>query len=169
MDLPEIDVQRIVSEARGLVGVPYHHDGRSQTGGIDCAGLFVLAMQGAGLPMPNHDGAPLADVYDSMCANFRLYCEEFDAPVAGRLRLVETIDMWVITNEMGQARVLWPGDVLVFRSRSMFNHVAMFDGAGGMIHAYSSAKRVVANPLDERWLDRLTRVYRYKGATMGAR
>jgi hypothetical protein len=35
VDLPEIDVQRIVKEARSLVGVPYHHDEVVQRSGMD--------------------------------------------------------------------------------------------------------------------------------------
>lgn len=45
---------RIISEAKKLVGIPYKHLGRSNSG-VDCAGLIYLAFKRSNIILPKFD------------------------------------------------------------------------------------------------------------------
>jgi cell wall-associated NlpC family hydrolase len=159
--------EQIVSSARTYLDSPYHHDGRSREGGVDCAGLVVCAMQDLGLEVPDFIGTPQGDVYAEMCGRFGEFCFDLSVPHAAKLVYSPSLSVWALAGTMdGNSfeRVLWPGDALVFRSRAIPNHVGVMDTAGGMIHAFAGTGSVVRTPLDPQWVSRLVRIFRYRGA-----
>jgi cell wall-associated NlpC family hydrolase len=137
----------IVAEARSWIGTPYLHDGRLKGVGVDCAGLLAACLIDLGVPIDDRRGVGRGDVFEEMMATVRSHAD-----------LVEDLDF-------DPAR--WrPGDALVFRCRTVFNHMAIYSGSGTMIHSYSdpSVCRVVEHPVDARWMHRLHSVWRYRGA-----
>lgn len=86
-----------VAAARGFLGVPWVHQGRT-TRGVDCVGLIVLSARAAGLD------APMTADYGRMqdYRQARRYLEEF-------------------CTRVGQAE---PGDIVLFKT-SMTLHMAI--------------------------------------------
>ncbi len=159
--------EQIVSSARTYLGAPYHPDGRSREGGVDCGGLFVCALNDLGADLPAYTGANLNDVFDLTCSRLREFCFELSVPHAAKLVYSPSLSVWALAGTIeGNSfeRVLWPGDAVVFRSRTMFQHIGVMDTAGGMIHAFAGTGSVVRTPLDPRWVNRIVKIYRYRGA-----
>lgn len=133
----------IAAVARGFAGTPYHEDGRIPGIGLDCAGVVVCTLRKLGIDAPDVLGLSSAgDVYAMLVG----LIEQLADPIAdGSLQ---------------------PGDLLVFRSRSIYNHMAIYLGDGEMIHAYNSpsVRRVAVQPLDDAWSRRVAVIYRYRGA-----
>jgi cell wall-associated NlpC family hydrolase len=129
----------IAGVALSMLGVPYHHDGRSREGGVDCLGLAVLCLQELGLPVQDRVGVPQhQDIWPEIIERVELHADQVDGE-------------------------LEPGDLLLFRGRLMNHHAAIYVSSGEMVHAFSSVGRVVAQPLDVNWLSRLAGAYRFRG------
>lgn len=142
---PEIEASSVVSTAREYIGTPWHHAGRLKGVGIDCAGLLVCVSRDLGVPVEDDITYTDADEYLRMLSHIRKYCRKIP-----------------------DNQALKAGDILVFRSRQMYNHCGFYAGEnpyGTLIHAYNGGaiKQVVEHALDKSWLDRVAGVYRYKG------
>ncbi len=120
-------------EAAALVGVPWHHQGRNPTAGLDCGGVLVVAARAAGyvvddcLPYQRHpeEGRFLRHVRD--------HCDEIEAHPFGSLPL---------------------GALLVFRLAKRPQHVGVIVEAGEpptFVHAYYTPRKVVRNQLVGPW------------------
>lgn len=138
--------QQIADQALTYLGVPYHHDGRSREGGVDCLGLAVLVLQDLGQEVQDRVGVPQhQDIWGE---------------------IVERVELHASLIDEGCHPLLWmPGDLLLFRERLMHHHagILIMDGSLEMVHSYSSSGMVVRQPLDEPWLRRVSRVYRFNG------
>lgn len=131
----------IVAAARSFLGTPWHTTGRVPGVGIDCAGLIILTFQTLGCPIRAVDSYGTAgDLFELLEAEVQRYCDEVPGP---------EID----------------GDILLFRSRLMFNHAGIFVAPSSMIHSYNSPaiNKVVEHDLTGSWRARLYRTYRYRG------
>lgn len=129
--------------ARGYVGVPWRHLGRSREG-LDCIGLVLLAARDCGLDAV--DPAP--------------YARE---PSSQRLRqeLAQVLDEVPVAD----AR---PGDVLVFNLGLYAGHIGVRAEhpayrVASVIHAYAPRRRVVEEPLASLDAGTLTGAYRMRG------
>ena len=116
----------LVAAARGYVGVPWRHLGRSRTG-VDCIGLMLLAAREAGCDLP--DPAP--------------YAREPQGT-----RLLEGI-----LGHAARVTAPAPGDVLLFRMGLYGGHVGIASihpawGVPACIHAYAPRRQVVEQPMD---------------------
>jgi cell wall-associated NlpC family hydrolase len=118
----------LAAAARKLVGVPYRHDGRDPTTGLDCLGVLgaALAAVGRGAPLPartalrwrrDPDVAAIATACGLLCA---------DGPVA-------------------------LGDVLLVRCSPLQLHVLLAVQADRFVHAHAGLRRVVLGPRDPAW------------------
>ena len=112
--------------ARGYVGVPWRHLGRSRTG-LDCIGLVLLAARDAGLVLP--DPAP----YAREPQGTRL----LEGILAHAVRVPEPA----------------PGDVLLFRMGLYGGHVGIASAhpawcVPACLHAYAPHRQVVEQPWD---------------------
>lgn len=126
--------------ARTYLGTPWHHAARAKGVGIDCIGLVAEVYREMWVPVADRVRYSQGDEYDSLIAALDAHCDS----VVGTLRV---------------------GDILVFRSRLMDNHCALYLGDGLMIHAYSGIEsyRVIEHPISDSWLSRLVAVYRARG------
>lgn len=117
---------RIAGEALALVGVPFRLHGRSETMGLDCVGLAVLATQRAG--------------------------EHIGKLPAYRLRGMSLAGVEAALRSTGFAPVedVAPGDILVAASGPMQLHL-MVRSERGLVHADAGLRRVVIMPPPSPW------------------
>lgn len=129
--------QQLVGAARRYVGTPFRHQGRS-TAGLDCVGLLVRVAWDCGLTVRDRDG----------------YGRE---PHRGLLRAGLQENLIPVTD-------MQPGDVLEMRIVSDPQHVALYTGTT-LIHALwqRGGGAVREHSFDQRWRDRVVRVYRFPG------
>lgn len=167
---------KAVDIARKFIGCPYRHQGRNPGLAMDCIGLIysiAMEMQIRGVEMPIYGIEPEPDKLISGLRQWLI--EEWiggigeakgysppqpggcGGPGAGEGE----------GREEGQKveNFLSPGKVLLFRIRREPQHVGIvsnhWHGGLGLIHAYSGAGRVVEHSLDQRWIDRIERIYRW--------
>lgn len=135
----------IITCARGLVGVPFHHQGRCRLG-IDCVGVVIFIGKGLGLMPKDEDylGYAMHPDGDTLCRELGKYMTEID---------VDDI---------------LPGDVAVFYGHpksKLPQHVAIVTEDGdGIIHAHSGSDRVVETPMG-KWEKRLVCGFRYSSVS----
>jgi hypothetical protein len=115
----------IDAAARGFLGTPWRHLGRSATG-LDCIGLVLLAARDVGIALP--DPAP----YEREPQGTRL----LDGILAHAARVAAPS----------------PGDVLLFRMGLYGGHVGIASEhpawrVPACIHAYAPHRRVVEQPM----------------------
>lgn len=142
-----IERAAVVAAARGLLGVPFRHQGRSREG-VDCGGVAIMIAHELGLSAFDISGY-----------------RRLPAGVGG-----ETIES-VCRREM---RVVDPaqaaaGDVALFLFGRRPRHLAVIGDyyAGGLslIHAYEPAGRVTENRFDADWRAMLFEVYALPGVS----
>ncbi len=146
--------QQIVACARGWLGVPFRHQGRSRHG-VDCLGLLAcvageLKLEKAGQRLADFDETDYGHIPDEA----RLW--------NGLCRVLHLIDK----------DVLQPGDVALMRIDGNARHVGIVSSyalpvTGGeptslsLIHAYAPARKVVEHRLDDMWQRRIVTGFRF--------
>lgn len=128
-----VESQKIVDEARKLIGVPWRHEGRTALG-VDCIGLVILAASRAGVDLfklagirpPRHYARnPSAELFTIV----ERYCTRAEEPK--------------------------PGALLFFQfDRDRFpRHFGILTAEGTMIHAESKTRRqVIEHGYRANWL-----------------
>lgn len=140
-------MSRLVEQARTWLGVPYLHQGRNRFG-VDCVGFPRGVYLELGVPTEDYRAYGLEAHPDDLLRRMRgaLGDEVALAPV--------------------RAEQLQPGDIVVFHfpGSKTPRHLAMIaDRAGGalnFIEANGNTGRVVERRLDERYMARITHVFR---------
>lgn len=116
------EAARIVTRARGLIGVRFRPQGREPTAGLDCVGLVAVATGIADPP----SGYPLrGGSGELLSAGLR---------AAGFRRV----------------RQMRPGDVLAMRTGPQQLHLGIWTG-GGLVHADAALRRIVERPGAPAW------------------
>ncbi len=111
---------RVVREARGWIGTPYHHGARVKGAGVDCAQILIAVYAAAGVIEPFDPGYYPPDWmlhrgeerYAQFIARF---ADEFD---------------W-------RATPILPADVVVWRYGRTFSHGAIVTAWPRVVHAYA--------------------------------
>jgi cell wall-associated NlpC family hydrolase len=81
--------QAFVSAARGFLGVPWVHQGRSDKG-MDCVGLIVLSIRAAGIDVPlTADYGRMQD-YRQARRYLEAFCDRVGSPDIGDIVLFKT-------------------------------------------------------------------------------
>lgn len=137
-----VDSSIVVTFARGWVGVPWHHQGRSAAG-VDCAGLIECVLRQAGaLPESynapkNYSRLPLGD---HLMDTVERWCTRVDKPLPGTA-----------------VTIRWP-------QMSGSSHIAICTGPT-LIHAYRKSSGVVEQSYRQPWLRLTTGTWRLPGVT----
>jgi cell wall-associated NlpC family hydrolase len=126
-----------IAAARGMLGTPWHHQGRAPGVGIDCIGLVVCAARQCGIELPDQRGYS-RDPHGMLRPTLQAYCGD---PV--RERAIGDVALFKIVNEPQHVGIL-----------------TELDGVPQLLHAYLGSRCVVETPLDARWLRRLIAIYR---------
>lgn len=131
---------RLLAEARRLVGTPWRHMGRTPEG-LDCVGLVLLAARRAGFP-------------EALCAEPPPYSRHSAGP-----RFLAALAERFPGGRVGRDALL-PGDVLTFSETQFPAHVGIAAGGGRVLHAYLPRRRVVEEPVSEDLLRGLRACFR---------
>ena len=124
----------LADTARSLVGVPWIHAGRHPGTGLDCAGLVIVCLLRAGVPVcPNHGDGWQA-----------CWCRAYDRLIPVE-RLRETLARWLVPVPKAERAV---GDVLLLRAEGVAQHLAVYVGEERMVHAHEGRERVVEEAYD---------------------
>ena len=138
-----IERSHIVSTARGYIGTPFHHQGRS-VHGMDCVGLLVCIARDLGINVRDNTTYPRIPDPAELLAGLE----------RNGLRRLES------------GKDAGPGDVVVFwcrpKSREA-HHVAVLTEEGTLVHALSELGRVMETPYDERWQAQTLFAYTWGG------
>lgn len=116
----------VVAAARGWLGVPYRHQGRSREG-VDCIGLVLVVLaQGRALPPGFRDAFAYSRLPQAGMLEREVgaRCQRIAAPV--------------------------PGSIGLFRWKREAQHVAIMTG-DGLVHAYESVGEVVEHGYRGNW------------------
>ena len=134
----------IIYAAKGLVGVPYRHQGRSQVG-LDCAGLIIVVGQMVGV-MGEEAGATKAYPRRPDAVKFTV------AMVAAGL----------VQRPFGTQE---HGDILRINTAGWPVHLGLYEvdenGAEWYIHSYLPHKKVTRDPLTPEVRRIISSVWRY--------
>lgn len=122
------DGLRLAQAAEGLLGAPFRLHGRDPATGIDCIGLVLLALQGAGHP------TPALPRYAIRSAG--------EVDVAGPLLRCGFVPVQEIAR---------PGDLLVVRPGPGQVHILLAARSARAIHAHAGLGKVVETPLPLPW------------------
>jgi cell wall-associated NlpC family hydrolase len=114
--------------AEQLAGAPFRMHGRDPETGIDCVGLVLCALRGAGVEATGPDGYGLRN----LTIDKHLSC-------VSALQLHEA------------SGVLRPGDVLLFRLPAAQFHLGVVSARGALVHAHAGLRRVVVTPPPFAW------------------
>lgn len=139
--------RQVIDCARGYLGVPWRHQGRSRRG-VDCVGLLVLVCRELGISNYDELGYARLAKGRSLISAIEARCQKVAKPL--------------------------PGDVLCFRYDSNPQHVGLCTdhpmGWLGLIHANANAGpslalkgRVVECSLSPPWTDRMVAAFRLPG------
>lgn len=118
--------ERIARAGLDLTGTPFRLRGRARETGVDCVGLVLLALDGAGISPPVPPG----------------YFLRGTSPDGAEASLCNAG-----LERVGKARV---GDIVLVRSGPMQLHL-MIRASGGHVHAHASLGRVVFMPGASPW------------------
>ena len=133
---------QVIAAARGYLGVPWVHQGRSRRG-VDCAGLVVMVARELGLTSFDVIGyARRPDGESLRAAIVEAGCVESDVQL---------------------------GALLLMRFKREPQHVALVADhpAGGfsIVHALSTSRAVVEHRLDDAWRRRIVSAWELPGVT----
>jgi cell wall-associated NlpC family hydrolase len=137
-----ITSEMIVTEARGWLGVPWRHQGRTRSG-IDCVGLVVCVAR----------ALDLSD-YDSTGYSRRAQGQAFVEHFRSNMDSVAIPD----------AR---PGDVLVFADQAYPCHCGFLTerlGHPHLLHAHATRRQVIEEPYDGEWPAKVKFAFRFRSS-----
>ena len=144
MQMQACDVTRA---ARGWLGVPFAHQGRSRCG-VDCLGLLVMVASELGLAFENKTARACDEV---------TYGHRPDTQ-----RLYQALARYLVPVDR---QIMAPADIALMQVEGLPQHLAIISdypqsGQLGMIHAYAPARKVVEHRLCEHWRTQLHAAFR---------
>lgn len=135
----------VIAAARSMVGTPFRHQSRIESGAVDCAGTLVAICAALNQQVADQTG--------------------YARRPSGSL-LESAIDA-----QPALSRVMPPalaGDFVLmkFEQDKAASHLGVVTGPT-LIHAWAVAKKVCEHAFDAEWQRRVVRVYRFKEMTHG--
>ena len=140
MPIETVTCEAIVAEARGWLGVPWRHQGRSRAG-IDCVGLVVQVARALRLSDYDHT------VYGRR-AQGQSFVEHFRSNMDG-IAIPEAV----------------PGDVLVFADQVYPCHCGFLTERHHqphLLHAHALRRQVIEEPYAGEWPAKIKFAFRFR-------
>ena len=132
----------VIAEARSWLGTPWHHQAAVKGVGCDCIG-FVRGVAERFL-----GPIPMALDYTPTWHLYRAEPRMFDG-------------FGTVADEIDPAEAL-AADILLFGAgKGPAHHCAFLTSAGGLIHCYQEAGRVVEHDFSPLWRPRLRHAFRF--------
>lgn len=131
---------QIIEVAKTYSKTPWHHKGRLKGIGIDCCGLIICSCNECGLYIAEPENYGLGDEIEILVSTVSKYA-----------------DLLPENDEMQLA------DIIIFRSRLMYNHCGLYSGNNNFIHADQGTGRVSETELDSKWRRRMHSTHRLRG------
>lgn len=132
---------QVVEAARGWVGTPFHWAQSAKGVGCDCKGLI----RGVAAEL----GRAEADSLAGSIENYRRA-----DPRQLKAGLASLFD---------PAAEAAPGDILLLRVKDKAQHLAIYAGAGRMIHTYTlGPQRVIEVPMGRIWWAQVDSIWRWR-------
>lgn len=126
----------VIAQARGYLGVPFRHQGRSRTG-VDCAGLVICVACDLGLPIRDYRAYGRLPRGDTLLRVLREQCTEYRGDPL-------------------------PGSIALMRFERDPQHLAIIAGPT-IIHSLSTSRKVVEHRLDTLWQSRIVGLFALPG------
>lgn len=130
----------LLAEARGWIGTPWRHQGRTKGVGVDCVGFVIEVARAVGVLSVDE------------AANYRRRPDGVTLPAK--------LDAYLARKPTS---ALAPADIVMIRTDAVADHVAFVGDypAGGLtlLHAYLPMRRVVEHRLDAAWRRRIVAAY----------
>jgi cell wall-associated NlpC family hydrolase len=150
----------IIAAARRYIGSPLRHQGRFRA--LDCVGLVLAVADDLGLVDVHGKPIKRADY-----ANYpaQPVDDEVQREIAARLEVVAT-GRDLPSHPADIAELLRVADAVTLRVPLIPCHagiVSTVAGKPGLIHAYSTARKVIEHRFDAAWLRRIAGVFRFPG------
>jgi len=120
--------EAIARAAGGLVGTPFRLQGRDPAHGLDCIGLVLASLAGAGIRI-------------DLPADYRPHRRSVAIPY-------EVLQSAGLSTVTGARRA---GDILLVRTAPAQMHCAIAVEHGRIVHAHAGLGRVVRSPLPDGW------------------
>lgn len=133
----------IVEKAREYIDTPFVHQGRLKGKGIDCIGLIVGVAKELGLFEYDH----------------KAYARYSDGTLL--MQHMHTV------YDLGDIADRQAGDVVIYwvsRQTRHPQHVGILTD-NGIIHTYDRVGKVVETHTHERWTERMTHCFKWRGVT----
>lgn len=127
----------ISAAALAMVGTPFHAQGRLPGVGLDCIGVVICIARALGLPHRDRKAYPMRP--------------------DGTLQA--DLDAQLVRVQ-GEPR---EGDILLMSFAAEPHHVAVVVDGGRIVHAYSTARKCVAQAFTDHWRGKVRAVYRFPG------
>jgi len=137
----------IVEVARSWVGVKYHHQGRSRNG-VDCVGLILAVSDGLRIGLHDIDEA-------LRCGR----CPPRGNDLLRHLR-AQLIEVDGIDRHAGDVLAFW-----VNPKSKRPQHLGIMSDSGQFIHVETFVKRVVEQPMESWWTERIVGIFRMPGVS----
>jgi len=130
---------RLQEQLRLWLGVPFLHNGRARSQGVDCLGLIVLVLQGSGLEIKDGDG--------------KIYRPDWFLHTPEERYMAGILDQGVPVEKSD----LLPGDVVFFRpgmlrgGTQMITHGGIYIGDGHFLHSITGRKVEISRLSLKAW------------------
>jgi cell wall-associated NlpC family hydrolase len=132
-----MDRDALIDAAKGMIGTPFHAQGRAPGVGLDCVGLVICAARAAGFEPEDRAAYPMRP--------------------DGTLQPSMEQQLQRVSKDQ-----LLPGDVLLMAmSGTQPHHVALYVGNHMIIHAYAQARKVVMQTYTDFWQQKVVAAYRF--------
>jgi len=130
---------RLKSEAQTWSGVPFLHNGRARSQGVDCLGLIVLVLRGCGLEIRDGDG--------------KVYQPDWYLHTPEERYMAGILDQGIPVEKAD----LFPGDVVFFRpgllggGTRMITHGGVYLGDSQFVHCITGRKVEISDLRHKAW------------------
>lgn len=144
----------IVLQARTWLGTAYHHAASVKGVGCDCTGLLIGVARELGIDVEADFNYRFGDDdLKRLEATILRYCRPLFPTTSINLPLLAMA-----------ADILQDGDMLLFRGRNIYHHVAIYSRTENtMIHVFPSAGGVSEHEYTDEWRKLLHGAYRLNG------